>query len=653
MESGRPDTPALPQAAPTDEISFRHALVREAVTERMLSQQRRRLHEAALEALLAAGDADPALVAHHAQAAGRYPEMVAAARRGAALYLSIGSAYQALKLAEMGLAEATEDLDLIAHAAQAAWLAGLLEDAIGYARQWRALARSATDRADALFLLIRLAWEADEVADMVQLTREVEDLIAALPSGADQARAMTAVAQSALLREDFEAAVDWADRALALADDLDDAVPQSRGQAGGWAPVRLAALVEKGSALIEQPRRAAEGHALLSSVVDEAEKHGAWVLAARALNHLVQAPPPGVSLTDQAETLERMRVNAERAGFESLAVAAYFQGRARLAMREGDLAAAIWALEEGWERERGYQPRGPRVNYHGVFLAGLCLEAGHLDRADEIIADLRELPRIGSRVVPGLAFHLACRRGDRAGAERLLADLRAQFDAQTWRSGSQAHDLVSAALSAGLPLPRVRELAEMTLCQEENDWTTLVRAQLDEAAGDLAAALAGYQKLATGDELLPPAVRGTVHTGIARCLLAQGRAEEAAAAADRAGALLSRWGGWRVALLAQVRERLGLPPHAGHRAATGAAALTPREREVALLVADGLTNVELARRLYISPRTAAVHVGNILRKLGLSSRAQVGQHLGRVAEPVADRTARPAAGKPIADRAAR
>src|SRR5690606_13882838 len=77
VESGRPDTPALPQAAPTDEISFRHALVREAVTERMLSQQRRRLHEAALEALLAAGDADPALVAHHAQAAGRYPEMVA------------------------------------------------------------------------------------------------------------------------------------------------------------------------------------------------------------------------------------------------------------------------------------------------------------------------------------------------------------------------------------------------------------------------------------------------------------------------------------------------------------------------------------------------------------------------------------------------
>src|SRR5690606_12644699 len=313
VESAGFDGPAGPPAATSDEMSFRHALVREAVTSRMLGRQRRRLHEAALEALLSAGDADPALVAHHAQAAGRYQEMVAAARRGAALYLSIGSAYQALKLAEMGLAEAGDDLDLLASAAQAAWLAGLLEDATGYAQRWRDLATSATDRAEALFLLIRLAWEADEAAEMVRFTREVEELIAALPSGADRARAMTAVAQSALLQDDFDTAVSWADRALALADQPDAGSPRPLGQAGGGVPVRLAALVERGSARIEQPERAAEGHALLAGVVDEAEKHGAWVLAARALNHLVQAPLPEASLTEQAETLERMRVDAERA----------------------------------------------------------------------------------------------------------------------------------------------------------------------------------------------------------------------------------------------------------------------------------------------------------------------------------------------------
>ena len=40
-------------------------------------------------------------------------------------------------------------------------------------------------------------------------------------------------------------------------------------------------------------------------------------------------------------------------------------------------------------------------------------------------------------------------------------------------------------------------------------------------------------------------------------------------------------------------------------------------------VAEGLTNAEMARRLYISPSTAAVHVSNILAKLGMASRAEV------------------------------
>ena len=48
-----------------------------------------------------------------------------------------------------------------------------------------------------------------------------------------------------------------------------------------------------------------------------------------------------------------------------------------------------------------------------------------------------------------------------------------------------------------------------------------------------------------------------------------------------------------------------------------------------MLIADGLTNAELAQRLYISPRTAAVHVSNILRKLGVTSRTDVGAALSR------------------------
>ena len=52
-------------------------------------------------------------------------------------------------------------------------------------------------------------------------------------------------------------------------------------------------------------------------------------------------------------------------------------------------------------------------------------------------------------------------------------------------------------------------------------------------------------------------------------------------------------------------------------------ALTPREREVAALVADGMTNREIAERLVISERTAEYHVEQIRNKLGVRSRAQV------------------------------
>ncbi len=51
--------------------------------------------------------------------------------------------------------------------------------------------------------------------------------------------------------------------------------------------------------------------------------------------------------------------------------------------------------------------------------------------------------------------------------------------------------------------------------------------------------------------------------------------------------------------------------------------LSPREREVASLVARGLTNSEIADKLIVSGRTAETHVNHILNKLGYSSRAQI------------------------------
>jgi DNA-binding NarL/FixJ family response regulator len=65
------------------------------------------------------------------------------------------------------------------------------------------------------------------------------------------------------------------------------------------------------------------------------------------------------------------------------------------------------------------------------------------------------------------------------------------------------------------------------------------------------------------------------------------------------------------------------------RPATGWASLTPAELDVVRLVAEGLTNKDVAARLYISPRTVQAHLAHVFDKLGVTTRTQLAQETTR------------------------
>jgi DNA-binding CsgD family transcriptional regulator len=153
-----------------------------------------------------------------------------------------------------------------------------------------------------------------------------------------------------------------------------------------------------------------------------------------------------------------------------------------------------------------------------------------------------------------------------------------------------------------------------------------VDAALADAEGDPAGEGARRWRAiaeALQDGVMPIWYRYVAQYRLAAALLEQGDRVEpeslleqiVAEAPGHGVARVARWAG----LLA---ARAGLAASAEEDRWDAVTSLTPRERQVLELVAEGLTNSQIGARLFISPKTASVHVSAILAKVGAANRAE-------------------------------
>jgi predicted ATPase/DNA-binding CsgD family transcriptional regulator/Tfp pilus assembly protein PilF len=186
-------------------------------------------------------------------------------------------------------------------------------------------------------------------------------------------------------------------------------------------------------------------------------------------------------------------------------------------------------------------------------------------------------------------------------------------------SVSRLTESLQLSLATGQRLAVARGLeAFAALAARSDDLARAVR--LAGGAGELRAAVAKVPAAGAGarlEDLLEPARRRLGET-VTAGLLAEGRAMTAdqairyAMSTDRADQPTPGAG-----------PRPTLAASNGSPGASAPSALTPREWEIAAMIARGLTNQQIADELVISRATVARHVANILTKLGFSSRAQV------------------------------
>ncbi|MCB0998930.1 MAG: AAA family ATPase [Acidimicrobiales bacterium] len=590
-----------------DRLWFHHALMADAVQHQLLGRERRRLHERCFDTLARLVPDDHAGLVRHAIGAGRYDEIVPIARRGARDYLDRGASFQALRLACEGLAEEPAEVELRAVATEAAWRLDFADEALDHARRWRELAPGERDRIDAQRYVGRLL---HELGDETGTQASIDELALAAArfehegALAEQARAEAAVAQLLMLRHDA-AAIEWAERAIEHAHDAGDRA------------VEVQAKVERASTLLMRATRD-EALAALQEAVAGAAAIGDGVLRARAINNMMELLPPAAPET--AALRRELHDGAAAVGLDKLGGANISWLDAIAAQAEGDMAEFRRLLDlwsSGLRPSFAHAIARPEQAY-------LALEEGRLADAAAQIAEIDDDTDDGHRTHPlTLRLLLAGLRRDTATAREIWARLAIHGTPvpDGWSVASTVVDDVAAALAAGLSPDEVRAgfdgpvLAAQPAVERIRPAVDGLLHLAEQRPAEAVVALRRALDTAPRDVTRP--VQGLLETALAQALLHAGDRAGARRAIDAALESLARWPGWR-------RDRAeALAARLEGSALRSTDALTARESEVAALIAEGLTNGQLAERLFISPKTASVHVSNILAKLGLSTRAEI------------------------------
>ena len=269
----------------------------------------------------------------------------------------------------------------------------------------------------------------------------------------------------------------------------------------------------------------------------------------------------------------------------------------------------------------------PLAAYPLARLADLRTRQGRLEEAEQLIAGWEGHPEMGA-----IAILLLLERGETA-----LAGARVEHQLKRLgKDGPFAASLLPLLVSVRLAesdLDRARTAAEdyRKLAGRLGHahlvgLAELAVARVDAAAGDDAAIAHLEAALELFTRLDMPYEEGRAHVELA-AVVAVREPELAIAEARAALEIFERLAAARDAdQAAGLLRSLGV---SGRRAPKRPGELTKREREVLALLEHGLSNKEIAGRLYITPKTASHHVSQILSKLGVRTRAEAAAFAAR------------------------